>query len=150
MSKCKVRGGAAFSVKLNELKGKLDKAKKVRVGFLEGATYPDGTNVAQVAFWNEYGTDTAPPRPFFRDMIKAKSGTWSAGVAVQLKANNMDVGKALDSAGEHIQDQLVESINEFSTPANAAATVAKKGFNKPLAYKEHMRNSVKYEVKNGD
>ena len=150
MSKCKVRGGAAFSVKLNELKGKLDKAKKVRVGFLEGATYPDGTAVAQVAFWNEYGTDTAPPRPFFRDMIKAKSGTWSAGVAVQLKANNMDVGKALNLAGMGIKDQLVDSINEFSTPENAAATVAKKGFNKPLIDTGHMRNSVDYEVTDGD
>ena len=28
---------------------------EVAVGFMEGATYPDGTPVAAVAFWNEFG-----------------------------------------------------------------------------------------------
>ncbi len=31
----------------------------------ENSKYPDGTPVPLVAFWNEYGTRTAPPRPFF-------------------------------------------------------------------------------------
>ena len=150
MSRCRVRGGTAFSARLSEIRASLDVAKKVRVGFLEGATYPDGTAVAQVAFWNEYGTDTAPPRPFFRDMIKSKSGTWGDGIAVQLRENNMDVGKAMEVAGMGIKGQLVESINEFSSPSNAAATVAIKGFDKPLIDTGHMRNSVDYEVTNGD
>ena len=41
----------------------------VRVGVLENATYPDGTPVAMVAFWNEYGTKTSPVRAFFRTTV---------------------------------------------------------------------------------
>ena len=46
---------------------------EVSVGFMEGATYPEGTPVAAVAFWNEYGVPShnQPPRPFFRQMIAA-------------------------------------------------------------------------------
>lgn len=47
------------------LKKYSDMNASVRVGVLESATYPDGTPVAMVAFWNEYGTKTSPVRAFF-------------------------------------------------------------------------------------
>ena len=49
----------------------------VKVGVLENSKYPDGTPVPLVAFWNEYGTRTAPPRPFFRDTIEQNKKNWS-------------------------------------------------------------------------
>jgi hypothetical protein len=48
-------GGEALEAKLREIAEKVGKAKTVNVGFLEGATYPDGTSVAYVALVNEYG-----------------------------------------------------------------------------------------------
>ena len=37
-------------------------ATKVKVGFFEEDSYDDGTPVAQVAAWNEYGTSFHPER----------------------------------------------------------------------------------------
>ena len=147
----KVIGGNKAGAYLSALSNKIaDHATKVRVGFLEGATYPDGTPVAQVAFWNEYGTASSPPRPFFRNMVQVKSKTWGDGVATALKNNDNDVDKAFGLAGEGIKGQLVESINEFSSPSNAQKTIDKKGFDKALIDTGHMRNSVDFEVTDGD
>jgi hypothetical protein len=38
-----------------------DATKTMRVGILEGATEPDGTPTALVAFWNEYGSTAQVP-----------------------------------------------------------------------------------------
>lgn len=50
---------------LNGLAERLN-ATEVRVGFINGETYPDGTSVAEVAYKNEYGVpeNNQPPRPF--------------------------------------------------------------------------------------
>lgn len=54
-------GGEALEAKLREIAEKVGKAKTVNVGFLAGATYPDGTPVAYIAAVNEYGgTATIP------------------------------------------------------------------------------------------
>jgi hypothetical protein len=54
-------GGAALEAKLREIAEKAGAPKTLRVGFLEDATYPDGTPVAQIAAVNEYGgTATVP------------------------------------------------------------------------------------------
>ena len=41
----------------------------VAVGFFSDAKYQDGTPVAAVAAWNEFGTKNIPERPFFRQAI---------------------------------------------------------------------------------
>ena len=75
-----LKGGDKLEAALREISRKVSKPGKLRVGFLEGATYPDGTPVALVAWWNEFGTeDEFPPRPSFRNMIAAKSRRMGAG-----------------------------------------------------------------------
>jgi hypothetical protein len=54
-------GGAALEAKLREIAAKVGKPNTVRVGFLEGATYPDGTPVALIAATNEYGGAVTVP-----------------------------------------------------------------------------------------
>jgi hypothetical protein len=54
-------GGAALEAKLREIAEKVGKANTVNVGFLEGATYPDGTPVALIAATNEYGGTVTVP-----------------------------------------------------------------------------------------
>lgn len=51
----KIKGGNQLAAKLAAIVKNAKKSDGVKVGFLEGATYPDGTNVAQVAYWQEYG-----------------------------------------------------------------------------------------------
>lgn len=73
-------GGEALEAKLREIAEKVGKAKTVNVGFLEGATYPDGTPVALIAAVNEYGgTVTVPAHDTtIHRKIDAK-GSFNAG-----------------------------------------------------------------------
>jgi hypothetical protein len=121
-------------------------AKNVQVGFLETAEYPDGLKIAQVAFWNEFGTVNQVPRPFFRRMIAEESKHWGDDVAKAMKALNYDAASAFASIGESIKDALVVSINEFSSPALRPSTIKRKGFSKPLIDTGKMRDAVAYRV----
>ena len=117
----------------------------VSVGFMSGATYPDGTPVAAVAASNEYGVPTRrqPPRPFFRNMIAKESPTWGdklAGLA------HLGSNQALSLMGEDIAGALKQSINDLTDPPLSARTIAEKGFDKPLIDTSHMINSVTYIV----
>ena len=120
---------------------------EVAVGFMEGATYPDGTPVAAVAFWNEFGSVGQPARPFFRQMIAAESPTWPDKMAKLAKATDYDGPRVLALMGEDIKGALQQSINDFTTPALAESTIEAKGFAKPLIDTSHLLNSVAYEVK---
>lgn len=144
-----VRGGQKLEAALADLSKRLSKPATLRVGFLENATYPDGTPVAMVAAIQDFGAPGAniPPRPFFRNMVASKSPGWGPALAKNLKARNYDVTAALDAVGEGIEGQLQQSIQETNTPALAKKTVARKGFAKPLIDTSNMINSVDHDVK---
>lgn len=120
----------------------------VDVGFMEGATYPDGTPVAAVAFWDEFGVPSReqPPRPFFRSMISNESESWPEFLAKQAQSNDYDGQKSLGIMGEHIKGQLQKSINDFTTPGIKPSTAKAKGFDKPLIDSSDMLNSVAVKV----
>lgn len=141
-------GGEKLQRRLAEMAAKLDRPATVRVGFLEGATYPDGTPVAMVASIQEFGAPSVniPPRPFFRGMIAAKRDEWGPAVALQLKKANYDAAVALGRVGEGIKGQLQQAIVDFSGVPLAPATIAAKGFDKQLVDTSHLLNSVDYEV----
>ena len=128
---------------------------EVSVGFMAGATYPDGTPVAAVAFWNEFGKGVQSeegnyfqmPRPFFRQMIAKESPTWPGKMAKLAKATNYDADKVLTLMGEDIKGALQKSINDLHSPPLKESTVERKGFAKPLIDTSHMLNSIAYEVK---
>lgn len=122
-----------------------DMNASVRVGVLEDATYPDGTNVAQVAFWNEYGTATSPPRGFFRYTVNENRKNWVLSVKNLMKMHN-DPQKVMGLMGEHIKGQIVQSIVTWTDPPNAPYTVAKKGFNAPLRDTMQMSRSISWEL----
>lgn len=109
-----------------------------------------GLKVAQVAFWNEFGTVRAPARPFFRTMIERKSGRWGNALGLALKKTDYNARNALSIMGEGIRGQLRHSINEWSSPPNSPRTVAVKGFNKPLIDTAVMIRSAEYQVIDGD
>lgn len=118
----------------------------VRVGFLEGGEYPDGTSIPMVAVFNEFGTSKSPPRPFFRIMIKTKAPAWGSDISKVLKATKYDVAQTLGHMGARIQRQLMQSITDLVDPPNAPSTIARKGFSQPLIDTGTMRNSVAFEV----
>lgn len=143
-------GGAGAQAYLAGLAKKIEDAGLLRVGFLEGATYPDGTTVAEVAAKNEFGAVGVPMRPFFRTMVKSKKASWSTNVANVLAVNNYDIDKTWQLVGEKITGQLRDSIRDWTTPPNSPQTIERKGFNKPLIDTGQMLNSAAYDygVKN--
>lgn len=122
-----------------------DMNASVRVGVLENATYPDGTPVAMVAFWNEYGTRTSPVRAFFRTTVSEQKKNWVLSVQNLMKIHN-DPKQVMGLIGVHMQEQIVQSINTWSDPPNSAYTIAKKGSSKPLIETGVLMRSIKHEV----
>lgn len=110
----KVTGGDKAVRVLEAFGDKVGKGGLVRVGYLESAKYPDGTSVAQVAVWQEYGTPNAkfpiPPRPTFRMMIAKHKSEWSRQLAILLKTEGYDSKRALSTMGGVIRDELVDSV----------------------------------------
>ena len=155
-----ITGGSKLEAALKKIADSAKNAASVRVGFLAGATYPDGTSVPFVAAMNEFGhgigrnpgagnpdtRDHVPPRPFFRNMVADKSPEWPGAIAALLKTNDYDAQKTLSLTGEAIAGQLRESITKFTDPPLRPSTIARKGFSKPLIDTGHMLNSVDYEV----
>ena len=117
----------------------------VKVGVLENSKYPDGTPVPLVAFWNEYGTRTAPPRPFFRDTIEQNKKNWSEKVVSDAK-KGLNVTQILGSVGLLMQTNIQTAIMTFTDPPNADSTVSKKGTNSPLRETMLLYDSIKSEV----
>lgn len=145
----KISGGSKLEAALKQMSQGVDRPARLRVGFLENATYPDGKPVAMIAAFMDFGAPRAniPPRPFFRNMIANKKDEWPKAIGDLLKNNQYDAEKALSLTGEAIKGQLQQSIRDTNAPPLKPATIARKGFDKPLIDTGHMWNSVDYEVK---
>lgn len=171
---------------------KLGSGGTVRVGFLEGRTYPasdsqkflktmnkinreaakaagkpikkrpkvqanrrarmgdfgvtTSLSVAQVAFWNNFGTKRARARPFFSNTIDELKPTLGETLATVAKKTGFDTRRTLELMGTGIKDKIVKSIVDWPAD-NADLTVALKGFNKGLIHQGIMQRSVDFEVK---
>lgn len=144
-----------LEIALSALVNKIE-AGTLKVGFLAGVNYPAtyGKNgkvkpalpVATVAFWNEFGTKRAPPRPFFRSTITAQSATWGQNLGKALIYYKYDGHRALMAVGERAKDDIVTSIMRWTAPPNAPYTVARKGFQKPLTHTGYMARTVDYQI----
>lgn len=144
-------GGKAFEKALRDISARLKSKGSVDVGFLSGATYPDGKSVAFVAAMNEFGHKTTgggyvPPRPFFRNMITEHRNEWPGAVIEALKDTDYDVELTLERIGAGIAGQLRQSITDLVAPPLAPSTVARKGFTKPLIDSGTLLASVDHSV----
>lgn len=121
----------------------------VDVGFMGHQTYPDGTSVATVAFWNEFGVpeNNQPPRPFFQRMIDEHSGDWPVTLGAMAVQTDYNGPAALALLGEEVRGQLIDSVQALVEPPLSPVTIARKGFDKPLIETGLMVQSVTYEVK---
>jgi hypothetical protein len=142
-----ISGGDKLEKALEELGRKLGRGGAVKVGYLAGSTYPDGTSTALIGAFQEFGTARIPARPAIRNMLREKSKTWPESMANILRHTNNDVPVALQLLGEGIKGQWQTSIRDLWDPPLAPSTVARKGFDKPLIETTHMLNSVDIEVK---
>lgn len=125
MAEKALKGGDKLTRRLAEISKMVSKPGTLRVGFLEGATYPNGTPVAMVAAIQEFGAPRAgiPPRPYFRSMIKKESPAWGDKLAAVLKSRDYNVLEALELMGQGIEGQLRESIIDTDTPPLSKITL---------------------------
>jgi len=144
-------GGDKLTKYLEDLAKKVSKGGELRVGFLEGGTYPDGTSTPMVAAIQEFGAPEAkypiPARPFMKPTVNKHSDEWGEVVGDELVRNEYDGYLTLKSMGELIADEIREEITLVMSPPLSPSTIKSKGFDKPLVDTKNMIDTVGWEVK---
>lgn len=123
--------------------------KEVRIGFQHGkATEEDGTDVCDVAAWNELGTVNMPSRPFLRKSVDENESKINSFLQSKKKdlVRGVSAEQVLKEIGIFQKDLIQEKITEGSFAPNAESTVRQKGSSKPLIDSGRMRQSVNYVI----
>ena len=141
-------GGEKLIAALENISRSVKRGASLKVGFLSGATYPDGKSVAMIAAIQNFGAPSRniPPRPFFTNMIRRESSGWPDLMQAQLKATGYDAKTTMERMGAVLKGQLQLSIRTGPFAPLKPATVARKGFATPLIDTGHMINSVDWQV----
>jgi hypothetical protein len=142
-----LEGGERLQRHLAEIARKLGRGGTLKVGFLSGSVYPDGTSVAMVAAIHNFGAPSRniPPRSFFSNMIARHSGEWPSEIRTQLKSTGYDAVVTMNRMGALITGQLQQSIRDTNEPPLRPATIRRKGFDKPLIDTSLMNDSATFE-----
>ena len=135
--------------------------KEVSAGVHDDAGNEDnGKPIALVAFWNEYGTSREkdgkkvphiPARPFIRISFDDHNKEWFKEADTQLTAivnGGKTANGALNAVGRLMKKDIKKIIGDKSRlKPNAPATVARKGFNKPLYETGKLKAAIDFKVK---
>jgi hypothetical protein len=124
--------------------------KEVRIGFQHGkATEEDGTDICDIAAWNELGTVHIPARPFLRMSVDDNVSKINSFLQEKKQdiLNGATAEQILEDIGIFQKDLIQEKITDGSFTPNAESTIKKKGSSKPLIDTGGMRKSVNYEIK---
>ena len=135
--------------KLQKELQKLEKLQ-VRVGFQSGnATADDGTDIADIAMWNELGTKHIPSRPFLRQSVdnnEAKIRSMCRTQFKELVQGKISAQEMLNKIGVMQKALVQETIKNGDFEPNAESTVRQKKSSKPLVDTGRMRQSVTYTI----
>ncbi|MCK6836230.1 hypothetical protein L8S32_05070 [Enterobacter asburiae] len=125
---------------------------QLKAGFIDRATYPDGTLVAMVAATDEYGNpaNNQEPRPFFRNAIAQHEQEWADAISRGI-SNGIPIENVLSAVGEVIVGDVVQSISTLMDPPLKPSTVKARKYRgntstKPLVDTKVMIRDVHYEV----
>ncbi len=124
--------------------------KEVRIGFQHGeASENNGTDICDIAAWNELGTEHIPSRPFLRKSVDENEGKINQFLQaeVQSLANGKTAEALLNEIGNFQKSLVQEKITEGTFAPNAEQTIRRKGSSKPLIDTGRMRQSVNYVIK---
>lgn len=126
---------------------------EVEIGFFEEDRYGeenDNLPVAQVAYYNEFGTVHNPTRPFMEETFgDAATQKHARQLMKQVFESALTNGRAvprlLQILGNDVAE-IMKSIILHYPGSNSAETIARKGRNAPLRDTEFMMNSVKFQI----
>ena len=106
--------------------------KGIDVGFFASAKYQDGTYVAAVAAWNEFGTRKGgkvhiQERPAIRQAVKGHESKLTTIIKKNIDSKKMVVDKTLaNKIGESQKGAIQKSMIDLKQPANRPATLRAK------------------------
>lgn len=123
---------------------------EVRVGFQKGeATEEDGTDICDIAMWNELGTVNMPSRPFMRQSVDDNESKIKAFMKAKKKdlISGKSVKSILSEIGIFQKDLIQDKIKKGDFAPNAPSTVRQKKSSRPLIDTGRMRQSVNYVIK---
>jgi hypothetical protein len=128
----------------------------VKVGILSGTgEHPNashGETVAEIAWWNEFGTRNIDERPFLRTGLREKLPRYRGILASGLK--QIVVGRArpdqiLGILGVAAAADVQAKIVSVSSPANAQSTKDRKGSSSPLQDTGALKQHISWEILEG-
>ena len=128
--------------------------RSMDIGIFREAKYgpeQDNMNVAQVAFMNDQGSRTNPPRPFLTVDFVAEANSSFPKKAKQfflmlLFNKNFAFTKVMNELGEEYAFALQEIILDYPG-SNSKRWADSKGFNDPLYHTGLMVESVRHRIK---
>ena len=131
----------------------------LNVGWDNRAKYPDGTYVADVARWQEFGTKRIPPRPFIRVAIAENGDEWVNLVWRGMRDSSLPIDAILERVGLVMAADIQKAIRGVTQPSLAPSTIKgrlRKGvsklaldtgtYAKPLVDTGTMLRTVRSEV----
>ena len=114
------------------------------------ASEKDGTDMCDVAAWNELGTSRGiPSRPFIRNTVDLHGDEINQVLDQMVKQilKGQTAEQVLRSMGVYLKGQMQEEIKNGEYVPNAPETIKKKGSEKPLIDTGRLRSSVQYQIK---
>jgi hypothetical protein len=142
----KVKGGDKLEAALKKMSAAASSAASVDIGFMQGATEPDGTSVGLIAALLNYGTRHMPPRPFFTLAVNTNQDKLVHNLRVALVRTDYNAAAALSMVGQYMQEKIQGEIRSLTQPALAESTIKAKGFAKPLIDTGTMLKSVTFKL----
>jgi len=122
----------------------------VTVGVHQGERNLEGTDIAEYATYNEYGTEDIPSRPFMRTSFDENVAAIQKDMArvVETAKTGGSIYGGLSTVGMKHQQRIQRTIsNRDFLPKLAQSTIdAKKGSTKTLIDSGALKGSIRYVV----
>jgi hypothetical protein len=140
-------GGAGVRALAERLKAAA--RSRVLIGVPAGKAEPEGTSMALVAAATEFGTPTAPERPFLRPGVRGSLPLVRQVARHDLPAvaeGRMQVEATLDRMGHAAEGEVKRYMTGPNFAPNAPSTVKRKGSSQPTIDSGALRQGVTHIV----
>ncbi len=137
----------------DRIKREMAKAKGsfTKVGILAADAdepYGDGTDLVEVAAYNEFGTEDIPERSYLRSTTDEERNKVNRVVDKELDKIHLGtstVEQSLGLVGEYMASKVRNKIVAIQNPPNAPATIARKKSSNPLIDTGQLRQNISHE-----
>lgn len=121
---CILKGGE----ELNKLKD----STSIAVGYFRGLLYDNNIPIAQIASWNEFGTETIHPRPFMRNGIRNNRKKLIGLYKDQIIRNKLNIKKSSNYVTNIMVGDIRTSLDKLMNPPNKPSTIQRKKSSHPI------------------